>query len=64
MLTIPQAFLDQLQLDAGARMEVTIDDGHLVIEPAPPSRYKLDELIPATDPAKWAVIRAANQEDI
>lgn len=59
MLTIPPAFLDELQLVAGARVEVTIDHGRLIIKPHAP-RYTLEELIAETDPAALA----ADKEDI
>lgn len=60
MLSIPRAFLDQLKLDAGARVEIIIDQGRLIIKPVPPPRYTLDELIASTDPAALA----ASKKDI
>jgi antitoxin ChpS len=49
MLTIPRAFLDQLQLEAGARVEMAVDGGRLVVGPASRPRYTLAELLAASD---------------
>jgi len=35
MLAVPPAFLDQLQLQAGATVGVAVADGRLVIDPNP-----------------------------
>jgi antitoxin ChpS len=51
MLTIPRAFLDQLRLDAGARVDLAVDGGRLVVEPARKPRYTLAELLAASDDA-------------
>lgn len=49
MLTIPRAVLDQLDLEAGARVELAVADGRLVVEPARRPRYTLAELLAASD---------------
>lgn len=49
MLVVPPAFLDQLQLQAGATVGVTVADGRLVIEPKPRPRYTMAELLAASD---------------
>lgn len=49
MLTVPPALLELLHLQAGAKVGVTVDDGRLVIEPNPRSRYSLDELLAQCD---------------
>jgi antitoxin ChpS len=49
MLAVPPAFLDQLHLQAGATVGVTISGGHLVIDPRPRPRYTLAELLAASD---------------
>ena len=48
MLAVPPAFLDQLHLQAGATVGVTVSGGHLVIDPKPRPRYTLAELLAAT----------------
>ncbi len=47
MLAVPPAFLDQLQLEAGAAVGIAVVDGQLVISPRP--RYTLEELLAASD---------------
>ncbi len=49
MLAVPPAFLDQLQLEAGATVGVTVSDGQLVIHPKVKPRYTLAELLAASD---------------
>jgi antitoxin ChpS len=52
MLAVPPAFLDQLQLKAGASVGVAVDGGRLVVEAAPRLRYTLAELLAASDYAE------------
>lgn len=49
MLAVPPAFLDQLHLQAGATVSVTVSDGQLMINPKPRLRYTLTELLAASD---------------
>ena len=49
MLAVPPAFLDQLHLQVGATVGVTVSDGHLVIDPKPRRRYTLAQLLAASD---------------
>lgn len=49
MLAVPPAFLDQLQLEAGATVGVAVTDGRLVVEPKPRPRYTLAELLATSD---------------
>ncbi|MGS0740259.1 AbrB/MazE/SpoVT family DNA-binding domain-containing protein [Glaciimonas sp. GG7] len=49
MLAVPPAFLDQLHLQAGATVGMTVSGGHLVIDPKPRPRYTLTELLAASD---------------
>ena len=49
MLTIPRAMLDQLELEAGARVDLAVTDGRLVVEPARKPKYTLAELLAASD---------------
>ena len=46
-ITIPKVFLDRLELDAGAMVNITMDQTGLRIEPQKPV-YKLDDLLAAT----------------
>nr|VFK18642.1 MAG: antitoxin ChpS [Candidatus Kentron sp. LPFa]VFK33005.1 MAG: antitoxin ChpS [Candidatus Kentron sp. LPFa] len=42
--------LDQLDLRVGAKIGLSVDNGHLVLEPRPRPRYRLDELLAECDP--------------
>lgn len=52
MLTIPRPLLDQLELEAGARVDLAISEGRLVVEPARKPKYTLAELLAASDYAE------------
>ena len=49
MLAVPPAILELLNLRAGTRVGVAVDDGRLVVEPNPRPRYSLDELLAQCD---------------
>lgn len=49
MLAVPPAILDQLQLQVGATVSVSVADGRLVIDPKPRLRFTLAELLAASD---------------
>jgi antitoxin ChpS len=49
MLAVPPALLDVLQLSAGAKVGLAVDNGRLVIEPHARPRYTMDELLAASD---------------
>jgi len=50
MLAVPPALLDVLQLTAGAKVGLTVENNRLVIEPAAPRpRYTMAELLAASD---------------
>ena len=48
MLAVPPAFLDQLKLQPGATVGVSVTGGKLVVEPQPLKRYSLTELLAAS----------------
>nr|VFK20138.1 MAG: antitoxin ChpS [Candidatus Kentron sp. LPFa] len=50
IVTVPPAMLDQLSLRVGAEIGLSVDSGHLVLDPRPRSRYSLDELLAECDP--------------
>ncbi len=50
MLAVPPTLLDILQLGAGAKVGLAIDNGRLVVEPQTRPRYTLDELLAQCDP--------------
>ena len=49
MLALPPALLDRLGLSAGAQVDVSVDNGRLVIEPRARPRYTLAELLAVSD---------------
>ncbi len=49
MLAVPPALLDVLHLSAGSRVDLTVDNGRLVIEPRGRQRYTLAALLAASD---------------
>ena len=61
MLAVPPALLDLLQLTAGAKVGLAVDNGRLMVEPKTRPRYTLDELLaqcdgsaePSADEREW-----------
>ncbi len=52
MLTVPPMFLEQLHLQAGACVSLTVSDGQLVVHPKPRPRYTMAELLAVSDYAQ------------
>jgi antitoxin ChpS len=59
MLTIPRTLLDQLELEVGARVDLAVSEGRLVVEPARKPRYTLAQLLAASD---FAGVTAADED--
>ena len=51
MLAVPPALLDVLELRAGARVDIGIEDGRLIVTPRTKPSYTLDELLAQCDEA-------------
>ena len=49
MLTVPPALLDLLKIGAGAKVDIGVENGRLVVEPRTRPRYALDELLAQCD---------------
>jgi antitoxin ChpS len=49
MLAVPPALLELLQLSAGAKVGLAVDNGRLVVEPQARPRYTLAELLAQCD---------------
>lgn len=49
MLSVPPAILEQLHLQAGSTVTISLDGARLVIEASPKPRYTLSELLAASD---------------
>ena len=49
MLAVPPALLDLLMLQAGARVDISIEEGRLIVAPRTRPTYTLDELLAQCD---------------
>ena len=45
MLAVPPALLDLLEIGVGARVQIGVDNGRLIVEPKTRPSYSLDELL-------------------
>ena len=50
MLAVPPALLDLLGLEPGAKVEIAIERGRLIVEPQKRPRYTLAELLAQCNP--------------
>ena len=70
MLAIPPAILEMLRLGTGRSVNLAVESGRLVIEPAERKRYSLKELLAQCDAAaplseedqEWTGSRPAGRE--
>ena len=61
MLAVPPALLDLLRLGVGARVDIAVENGRLIVEPRKRPIYSLDELLaqcdatdtPSTEDRAW-----------
>jgi len=61
MLAVPPALLDLLSLRVGAKVDIGVEDGRLVVEPRTRPSYSLNELLaqceetdaPSTEDRAW-----------
>jgi len=60
MLTVPPALLDLLQLRAGAEVGIAVEKGRLVVAPHSRPKYRMDELLAQTRPAR---VRSAKERE-
>ena len=49
MLSVPPALLDLLRLGVGAKVNIAVENGRLIIEPKARPSYSLDELLAQCD---------------
>lgn len=45
VMTVPKKLLQQIDLDAGSEVQLTVDKGRLIVEPQSRRKYTLDELL-------------------
>ena len=70
MLAVPPAVLDLLELRVGAKVDLDVENGRLVIEPKLRPTYSLDELLaqcdesaaPSTEDRDWIDAKPAGNE--
>jgi len=62
MLAVPRALLDVLQLTAGARVGLAVDNGRLVVEPQARPRHTLAELLAEAEAAGAYPLPAEERE--
>jgi antitoxin MazE len=44
-LRIPKAFAAEVEIDAGSTVDLSVEDGDLIVRPVTKSTYDIDELI-------------------
>ncbi len=49
MLAVPPALLDLLNLGVGAKVDIDVENGRIIVEPKARPRYSLDELLAQCD---------------
>lgn len=49
MLSLPQAFLKQLNLSAKSNVDISLKNGKLIVEPVNRPKYTIDELLAVSD---------------
>lgn len=49
MMVVPPALLDTMQLNAGSKVGLVVENGRLIVEPITRPRYSLAELIAQCD---------------
>ena len=49
MLSLPQAFLKQLNLSAKSNVDLSLKNGKLIVEPVSRPKYTIDELLAQSD---------------
>lgn len=50
MMTIPKSLLEALDLRANSKVDLSIDQGHIVIAPRRRPKYTMEELLAQCDP--------------
>ena len=50
-IRLPQALLDQLNLQADGEVEISLEEGRIILSPARKAKYTLDALLEQVNPA-------------
>ncbi len=51
VIAIPKRLLEMVQLQAGSKVDITVEQGHLVVIPQKKKRYMLSDLLAQCDPS-------------
>lgn len=51
VIAIPKRLLEMVQLQAGSKVEINVEQGHLVVIPQKKKRYRLSDLLAQCDPS-------------
>ena len=51
MMAVPPAVLELLQMRAGDKLSLSVEDGRIVVHPQPRPSYSLDQLLAEVDAA-------------
>ena len=62
MLAVPPALLDLLRLRVGARVDIAVENGRLVVEPRARPRYSLGEEADSAEDRDWMDARPVGKE--
>ena len=70
MLAVPPAILDLLSLAVGAKVDIGVESGRMVVKPRERPKYTLDELLaqceetdtPSTDDRAWLEAKPVGRE--
>ena len=70
MLAVPPAILDELNLAVGAKVDIGVENGRMIVEPRNRPMYTLDELLaqfegtgtPSAEERAWLAARPVGRE--
>ncbi|MYG01730.1 MAG: antitoxin [Acidobacteriia bacterium] len=70
MLAVPPAILDLLSLAVGAKVDIGVESGRMIVKPRERPKYTLDELLPqreepdtpSTDHRAWLEAKPVGRE--
>lgn len=70
MLAVPPAILDLLSLAVGAKVDIGVESGRMIVKPRERPKYTLDELLaqceetdtPSTDDRAWLEAKPVGRE--
>lgn len=51
VLAVPKKILDLVDLDAGSKVDLSVENGRLIVEPRKKPKYTLDELLARCRPS-------------